>query len=123
MLRLSHRRALSRNLGSSGPLLRLLLKRMRKLRPQHSPAGAYDGLSSPTLHVTIIGPLGRELIRRDVMMATWQDRVFLDRTLKKGEPMQSSGRMRAQITMLIIATSLIQLANGFFGTFISLGGD
>ena len=34
--------------------------------------------------------------------------------------MQSSGRMRAQITMLIIATSLIQLANGFFGTFISL---
>jgi hypothetical protein len=29
--------------------------------------------------------------------------------------MQSSGRMRA----LIIATSLIQLANGFFGTFIS----
>ena len=35
--------------------------------------------------------------------------------------MQSSGRMRAQITTLIIATSLIQLANGFFGTFISLG--
>ena len=34
--------------------------------------------------------------------------------------MQSSGRMRAQITTLIIATSLIQLANGFFGTFISL---
>ncbi len=28
--------------------------------------------------------------------------------------------MRAQITTLIIATSLIQLANGFFGTFISL---
>ena len=34
--------------------------------------------------------------------------------------MQSNGRMRAQITMLIIATSLVQLANGFFGTFISL---
>lgn len=35
--------------------------------------------------------------------------------------MQSSGRrMQAQITTLIIATSLIQLANGFFGTFISL---
>ena len=34
--------------------------------------------------------------------------------------MQSSGRIRAQITTLIIATSLIQLANGFFGTFISL---
>ena len=34
--------------------------------------------------------------------------------------MQSSGRMRVQITTLIIATSLIQLANGFFGTFISL---
>jgi MFS family permease len=34
--------------------------------------------------------------------------------------MQPSGRMRAQITTLIIATSLIQLANGFFGTFISL---
>jgi MFS family permease len=34
--------------------------------------------------------------------------------------MQSSGRMRAQITTLIVATSLIQLANGFFGTFISL---
>jgi MFS family permease len=34
--------------------------------------------------------------------------------------MQSTGLMRAQITTLIIATSLIQLANGFFGTFISL---
>src|SRR5215813_7417972 len=34
--------------------------------------------------------------------------------------MQSSDRMRAQITTLIIATSLVQLANGFFGTFISL---
>ena len=34
--------------------------------------------------------------------------------------MQSSGLMRAQITTLIIATSLVQLANGFFGTFISL---
>jgi MFS family permease len=28
--------------------------------------------------------------------------------------------MRAQITTLIVATSLIQLANGFFGTFTSL---
>ena len=34
--------------------------------------------------------------------------------------MQSSERVRAQITTLIIATSLVQLANGFFGTFISL---
>jgi MFS family permease len=34
--------------------------------------------------------------------------------------MQSNGWMRAQITTLIIATSLVQLANGFFGTFISL---
>ena len=34
--------------------------------------------------------------------------------------MRSSGLMRAQITTLIIATSLVQLANGFFGTFISL---
>src|ERR1700730_9994072 len=34
--------------------------------------------------------------------------------------MQSSGLMRAQIGTLIIATSAIQLANGFFGTFISL---
>jgi MFS family permease len=34
--------------------------------------------------------------------------------------MESSRRMRAQITTLILATSLIQLANGFFGTFISL---
>jgi MFS family permease len=46
--------------------------------------------------------------------------VFLDKPPKKGEPMQSSGRMRAQITTLIIATSLVELANGFFGTFISL---
>src|SRR6516165_4481803 len=45
---------------------------------------------------------------------------FLHRLAEKGVPMQSSGRMRAQITTLIIATSLIQLANGFFGTFISL---
>ena len=34
--------------------------------------------------------------------------------------MQSSGAMRAQIGTLIVATSVIQLANGFFGTFISL---
>ncbi len=34
--------------------------------------------------------------------------------------MQSDGSMRAQIGTLIIATSAIQLANGFFGTFISL---
>jgi MFS family permease len=34
--------------------------------------------------------------------------------------MQSSVSMRAQIGTLIIATSIIQLANGFFGTFISL---
>jgi MFS family permease len=34
--------------------------------------------------------------------------------------MQSSGSTRAQIGTLIIATSVIQLANGFFGTFISL---
>lgn len=34
--------------------------------------------------------------------------------------MQSSVSMRAQIGTLIIATSVIQLANGFFGTFISL---
>src|SRR5580704_12848032 len=34
--------------------------------------------------------------------------------------MSSSGSMRAQIGTLIIATSVIQLANGFFGTFISL---
>src|SRR5215469_13885613 len=34
--------------------------------------------------------------------------------------MQSSGSMRAQIGTLIVATSVIQLANGFFTTFISL---
>lgn len=34
--------------------------------------------------------------------------------------MQSSASMRTQIGTLIIATSVIQLANGFFGTFISL---
>ena len=34
--------------------------------------------------------------------------------------MQSNGQKRAQMTTLIIATSLVQLANGFFGTFISL---
>jgi MFS family permease len=34
--------------------------------------------------------------------------------------MRSSGVMRAQIGTLIFATSIIQLANGFFGTFISL---
>lgn len=34
--------------------------------------------------------------------------------------MQSSGSMHAQIGTLILATSVIQLANGFFGTFISL---
>ena len=31
-----------------------------------------------------------------------------------------SKSLRAQIGILILATSLIQLANGFFGTFISL---
>jgi MFS family permease len=34
--------------------------------------------------------------------------------------MRSSGSMRAQIGTLILATSGVQLANGFFGTFISL---
>ena len=34
--------------------------------------------------------------------------------------MRSSGSMHAQIGTLIIATSGVQLANGFFGTFISL---
>ena len=34
--------------------------------------------------------------------------------------MHSSGPMRAQIGRLIVATSIIQLANGFFNTFISL---
>jgi MFS family permease len=34
--------------------------------------------------------------------------------------MASNGGKRAQIATLIIATSLVQLANGFFGTFISL---
>jgi MFS family permease len=34
--------------------------------------------------------------------------------------MQPSGSMRAQIGTLIIATSGVQLANGFFGTFFSL---
>ena len=34
--------------------------------------------------------------------------------------MQSSDSMRAQIGTLIVATSVIQLANGFFTTFISL---
>jgi MFS family permease len=37
--------------------------------------------------------------------------------------MRSSGSMGAQIGTLIVATSVIQLANGFFGTFISLRVD
>src|SRR5262249_39206391 len=37
-----------------------------------------------------------------------------------GSPSPSSGSIRAQIGTLIVATSIIQLANGFFGTFISL---
>ena len=40
---------------------------------------------------------------------------FHHRLAEKGVPMQSSGRMRAQITTLIITTSLTQFANGFFG--------
>src|SRR5215471_15972398 len=58
---------------------------------------------------------------RDVARSSGFSRCgFLDRSPEKGAPMQSNGRMRAQITTLIIATSLVQLANGFFGTFISL---
>ena len=34
--------------------------------------------------------------------------------------MRSEGFIRVQIGTLIIATSVIQLANGFYGTFISL---
>jgi MFS family permease len=37
-----------------------------------------------------------------------------------GGKLRSSGSTRAEIGTLIIATSAIQLANGFFGTFISL---
>src|SRR5580700_12078682 len=71
----------------------------------------------------MIGHLGRKWIQRRLMMARssgFGRCDFLDRPPEKGAPMQSSGRMRAQITTLIIATSLVQLANGFFGTFISL---
>src|SRR5215471_15047016 len=58
---------------------------------------------------------------RDVARSSGFSRCgFLDRSPEKGKPMQSGGWMRAQITTLIIATSLVQLANGFFGTFISL---
>jgi hypothetical protein len=39
---------------------------------------------------------------------------------REKSPMRSSGSMHAQIGTLIIATSGVQLANGFFGTFISL---
>ena len=42
----------------------------------------------------------------------------MDRQRKESQC--DSGQMRAQITTLIIATSLVQLANGFFGTFVSL---
>jgi MFS family permease len=38
----------------------------------------------------------------------------------KGGSMQTSQSMRAQIGALVVATSGVQLANGFFGTFISL---
>ena len=34
--------------------------------------------------------------------------------------MGPTGSMRAQIGTLVVATSVVQLANGFFGTFISL---
>jgi MFS family permease len=35
-------------------------------------------------------------------------------------PMRSDGSMRTQIGELVVAASIVQLANGFFGTFISL---
>src|SRR5262249_13686393 len=39
---------------------------------------------------------------------------------KRRRPMPAGGSMRIQIGELVIATSIVQLANGFFGTFISL---
>src|SRR5580765_150520 len=39
---------------------------------------------------------------------------------RRWRAMQPTGSMRAQIGTLVIATSVVQLANGFFGTFISL---
>ena len=39
---------------------------------------------------------------------------------RRWRAMRLTGSMRAQIGTLVIATSAIQLANGFFGTFISL---
>src|SRR5215813_2686189 len=43
-----------------------------------------------------------------------------DRRQKRRRPMPVGGSMRIQIGELVIATSIVQLANGFFGTFISL---
>ena len=42
------------------------------------------------------------------------------RPAQLGKRMWSSGSMRAQIETLILATSGVQLANGFFNTLISL---
>src|SRR5262245_7988319 len=39
---------------------------------------------------------------------------------KREKVMPTSGSMRTQIGTLVLATSFIQLANGFFGTFISM---
>src|SRR6516165_4118029 len=39
---------------------------------------------------------------------------------RRAGPMPRGGSMRAQIGALVIATSFVQLANGFFGTFFSL---
>lgn len=39
---------------------------------------------------------------------------------RKGKAMPAGQSLRAQLGTLIIATSLIQLSNGFFGTFVSL---
>jgi MFS family permease len=47
-------------------------------------------------------------------------RVGFSRPAGKGAPMRLNGSIPTQIGTLIIATSGIQFANGFFGTFISL---
>ena len=50
----------------------------------------------------------------------WRRRVTFLIGCERDKLMHSSGSMRAQIGTLIIATSIIQLANGFFNTYISL---
>ena len=82
--------------------------------------------SEPRTTVSDCFAKGRALNLHGVLKRGWSDRMKLTSGIGADKPIRSRELRGAQIGALILATSIVQLANGFFGTFVSLrvaGGD